>query len=123
MGVQVLTGADGATLANPGIESRRLLWPANAPAAAATLTRVTMSPGAVSRLHAHPASEQTWVVESGSATLLLADDVTRPIAAGMVVRTPAGTLHGVANTSDAPFVYLAVTVPPQDFTAAYRERR
>jgi len=40
--------------------------------------------------------------------------------AGDVVRTPAGSIRGVNNTGREPFVYLAVTTPPQDFTPAYR---
>ncbi|HZA94391.1 MAG TPA: cupin domain-containing protein [Gemmatimonadales bacterium] len=56
------------------------------------------------------------------ATLLLANDETAEIRAGDVVRTPPGEVHGVTNTGGGPFVYLAVTTPPQDFTAAYRNR-
>lgn len=122
MTVQHLTAAEFGRLANPGIVSVQLLWPANALGAAATLTRVTMQPGAISRRHTHPHAEQSWVVEHGHATLLLADGATRPIAAGELVRTPAGAVHGVHNTGEAPFVYLAVTVPPQDFSAVCAER-
>jgi hypothetical protein len=44
----------------------------NAPDAQVSITRVVMEPGAISPRHSHPRSEQTWIVESGSATLLLA---------------------------------------------------
>ncbi len=122
MPVQRLTPADFAVLTNPGITSVQIMWPENAPKARVTITRVTMEPGAVSRRHTHSAFEQTWIVERGTATLLLADDRTEPVAAGDVVRTPAGETHGVANTGSEPFVYLSVTTPPQDFTSAYRGR-
>jgi quercetin dioxygenase-like cupin family protein len=81
-----------------------------------------MQPGATSARHSHPKSEQTWLVESGSATLLLAGEKTEELRAGDVERTPAGEVHGVTNSGSEPFVYLAVTVLPQDFTRAYESR-
>ena len=123
MGIQRLTTKDFATLENPGIRSEQIVWPGNAPDARVTITRVTMEPGAVSARHMHPSSEQTWIVERGAATLLMAGDRTGAIRAGDVVRTPAGEVHGVANTGTEAFVYLAVTTPPQDFSAAYRGPR
>jgi quercetin dioxygenase-like cupin family protein len=51
------------------------------------------------------------------------DGQTDELRAGDVVRTPAGTIHGVANAGSEPFVYLAVTTPPQDFAPAYKGRR
>jgi quercetin dioxygenase-like cupin family protein len=118
-GVQRLSPADFTVLTKPGITSEQIVWPQNAPDALLTITRVTMQPGATSQRHSHPKSEQTWVVEQGSATLLLADGETELIKAGDVVRTPAGEVHVVTNSGSEPFLYLAVTVPPQDFTAAY----
>ena len=99
------------------------MWPDNAPEARVTITRVTMEPGAASARHAHPASEQIWLVEQGSGLLLMADGETDTLRAGDVVRTPPGTIHGVSNTGSERFVYLAVTTPPQDFSAAYERRR
>ena len=58
-----------------------------------TITRVTMEPGATSQRHSHPEVEQTWIVEQGSATLLLVDGKTEAIKAGDVVRTPAGEVR------------------------------
>ena len=51
------------------------------------------------------------------------DGETGRLQAGDIVRTPAGTIHGVANTGDGQFIYLAVTTPPQDFTSAYKGRQ
>jgi quercetin dioxygenase-like cupin family protein len=82
-----------------------------------------MEPGAISARHAHPKSEQIWIVEQGCATLLMDHDQTGAVQAGDVLRTPAGSIHGVNNTGREPFVYLAVTTPPQDFTPAYRGRQ
>jgi quercetin dioxygenase-like cupin family protein len=41
-----------------------------------------MQPGATSNTHSHPESEQTWIVERGSATLLLVDGKTEAIKTG-----------------------------------------
>jgi quercetin dioxygenase-like cupin family protein len=121
--IQRLSEADSTTLERPGIRSLQIVWPDNAPEARVTITRVTMEPGAASARHAHPASEQIWLVEQGSGLLLMADGETDTLRAGDVVRTPPGTIHGVSNTGSERFVYLAVTTPPQDFSAAYERRR
>ena len=123
MTIQRLSAADFTTLQNPGVRSVQLLWPNNAPEARVTITRVTMDPGAVSARHVHPASEQIWLIEKGDALLLMSDGQTDGLRAGDVVRTPPGTIHGVANTSTEAFVYLAVTTPPQDFGPAYKSRQ
>jgi quercetin dioxygenase-like cupin family protein len=121
--IQRLSAADFTNLQNPGVRSVQIVWPNNAPEARVTITRVSMEPGAVSARHVHPASEQIWLIEQGSALLLMNDGQTDGLRAGDVVRTPAGAIHGVANTSSEPFVYLAVTTPPQDFAPAYKGGR
>ena len=123
MTIQRLTAADFTTLLNPGSRSVQIVWPNNAPEARVTITRVTMEPGATSARHMHPASEQIWIIETGSAQLLMDNGETDGLRAGDVVRTPPGTIHGVANTGGEQFVYLAVATPPQDFSSAYKEVR
>jgi quercetin dioxygenase-like cupin family protein len=120
MSIQRLSAVDFSTLENLGFRSEKIVWPKNAPEALVTITRVTMEPGSISARHSHRHSEQIWIVERGRATLLMDQDQTDEIQAGDVVRTPAGTIHGVSNTGHERFVYLAVTTPPQDFTPAYR---
>ena len=123
MGSDVTIAAvrDATVLRRPGKESVQILWPENAPDAQITVTRVTMQPGATSPPHAHRHSEQVWIVEHGSATLLFGDGSTTVIEAGQVVRTPAGVSHGVENTSAGEFGYLSITTPPEDFTVHYTE--
>ena len=120
MTIQRLSAAEFTTLQNSGFRSVQIVWPNNAPDARVTITRVTMEPGATSARHVHPTSEQIWLIEQGNALLLMADGQTDGLRASDVVRTPAGTIHGVTNTGSEPFVYLAVTTPPQDFTPAYK---
>jgi quercetin dioxygenase-like cupin family protein len=121
--IQRLTAEDSTTLTNEGVRSVQIVWPENAPDAKATITRVTMEPGAISKRHTHPRSEQIWIVEQGVARLLMADDTASELRFGDIVRTPAGHVHGVENIGDEPFIYLSVTTPPQDFSTAYKDRK
>ena len=82
-----------------------------------------MQPGAISDRHSHTVSEQTWLIEEGEATLLMDGGGRAPLHVGDVVRTPPGEVHGVKNTGPRQFVYLAITSPPQDFSAAYQHRK
>jgi mannose-6-phosphate isomerase-like protein (cupin superfamily) len=107
-------------LIKTGIQSRQLVWPQNSPESQTTITHVTMEPGSVSERHVHKGSEQIWIVERGEGILLLENEQTEALRAGDIVRTPAGELHGVANSGKEPLVYLAVTTPPQNFSYAYR---
>jgi quercetin dioxygenase-like cupin family protein len=120
--IQRLTPNDRTVLESPGKRSEQIVWPENAPSARITLTRVTMEPGATSPRHSHVSAEQTWLIERGRATLLMRDGRSDAVAAGDVVITPPGEVHGVTNTGDEPFVYLSVTTPPEDFTNAYQRQ-
>ena len=122
MGVEIHSRTEAVVLENPGKRSAQLLWRENAPDAAATVTHVAMAPGAVSPRHELPDSEQIWIVESGSATLLLGEQGCREIKAGDLVRTQKGHVHGIENTGAVPFVYLTVTCPPEDMTRFYGTR-
>jgi mannose-6-phosphate isomerase-like protein (cupin superfamily) len=121
MPIQFLSSRDVTVLKNPGKVSEQLVWPRNAPDAAMTVTRVTMQPGAVSRLHAHARSEQIWLIERGAGTLLMDGGAEATIEAGDIVRTPAGEAHGVVNSGGGLLTYLASTTPPEDFTPRYAE--
>jgi mannose-6-phosphate isomerase-like protein (cupin superfamily) len=122
MPVQRLSARDVTVLINAGKRSEQLVWHRNALEAAMTITRVTMQPGAVSTLHAHARSEQIWLIERGAGTLLI-DGGKSEVAAGDIVRTPAGDAHGIVNSGSEPLVYLAITVPPEDFTKRYAEEK
>ncbi len=80
MAVQRLTIKQATVLRNPGKQSVQIVSPENAPDAAVTITRVTMEPGAISPRHSHARSEQIWIVEEGSTTLLLADGRSEELA-------------------------------------------
>ena len=117
--MEFISASDIKVLSNWGVESEQLLFPENSTSARVTITRVTVAPGATSPRHRHEASEQVWVALSGTGTLLLDGEGTQPIGAGDVVRFADGDIHGIANTTELPFVYLAVTAPPINFRQAY----
>ncbi len=119
MPIQILSQKDFSILENPGVRSEQILWPRNAPDSTVTMTRVTMEPGATTPRHSHPKSEQIWIIEHGTATLLLSLDKTMVIHAGEVIRTPPGEVHGLTNSGAEQFVYLTATTPPIDLTTSY----
>jgi len=123
MTIQRLSVETAPTLHHPGKQSVQMVWHENEPDALITMTRVTMEPGTVSTRHSHASSKQTWIVESGRATLLLAGSETAELGAGDIIRTPAGDVHGIENTGSEPFVYLTVTAPPEDMTKFYVGRK
>ena len=111
-------GKDVVALARPGVVSRQLIWPRNAPDARSTVTEVHVEPHGVQPRHAHEASEQIWYALAGSGLLLLADDRERAFVAGDVCRIAPGEVHGLA-AGDQGFTYLSVTCPPTDFRGSY----
>ena len=121
MAIQRLSIRGVSVLKNPGKLSEQLVWPRNAPDSSMTITRVTMEPGAVSTRHSHAHAEQIWIVERGEGALLLAGSGEAALAAGDIIRTPPGDTHGVENTGREPFVYLAITSPPEDFSPRYQD--
>ena len=119
--MEIIRKGSTATLSKPGVQSEQLIFPENSPSRRVTITRVTVSPQAVNAPHRHASSEQVWVALAGRGTLLLDEERTEPFAAGDVARFADGDLHGLRNTGDTPFVYIAVTSPPIDFRAAYSQ--
>lgn len=120
--VQILPAAKAVVLRNPGKDSVQLLSVDNSPESQVTITSVTMAPGAISERHSHPISEQIWIVQKGTGTLLLENDTSQEIHVGDVVRTPPKTIHGVKNTGSESFEYISITTPPEDMTHFYGEK-
>jgi len=119
--MEIIRKGSVTTLSKPGVQSEQLIFPENSPSRRVTITRVTVSPQAINTPHRHKSSEQVWVALAGRGTLLLDQDRTELFAAGDVARFADGDLHGLHNTGDTPFVYIAVTSPPIDFRAAYAQ--
>jgi quercetin dioxygenase-like cupin family protein len=119
--MEIVRGGSATILSKAGVQSEQLIFPENSPSRRVTITRVTIPPQATNSPHRHESSEQIWVALAGSGTLLLEEERTEPFAAGDVARFADGDLHGLHNTGDTPFVYIAVTSPPIDFRPAYAQ--
>ena len=119
MAIQRLTDKDFGVLKNPGVQSTQIVWGKNSPEAKVTITRVTVEPGATQERHSHEHAEQIWLVEQGNGELLVANENSEPLVKGDIVRTPPGEVHGIKNVGTGDFIYLSVTTPPQDYSAAY----
>jgi quercetin dioxygenase-like cupin family protein len=119
--MEIVRNGSATILSKAGVESEQLIFPENSPSRRVTITRVTVSPQAINSPHRHESSEQIWVALAGRGTLLLDHERTEPFGAGDVARFADGDLHGLHNTGDTPFVYIAVTSPPIDFRPAYAQ--
>jgi quercetin dioxygenase-like cupin family protein len=71
-----------------------------------------IQPGQTIPTHIHPHGQDTWTVLAGSGDYYLDQaGTTQPIVAGDVVIAPLGSVHGVANRSDQPLIFISVVSP------------
>ena len=121
--MEILLQGTASCLQNPGVESEQLITPAVNPGTHVTITRVHVSPGVCQPRHCHAGSEQIWVALSGQGVLLLSGEEERPFSPGDTARFAPGDIHGLRCTGKEDFVYLSVTAPPLDFSAAYQKKK
>ncbi len=75
----------------------------------AVVARVEVAPGAMAGWHTHPGDEISYVME-GEATLLIAGQAPRKLAAGEAFVVPAGTVHNAMNHGSTPTKLVGVYV-------------
>lgn len=75
----------------------------------AVVARVEVSPGSAAGWHTHPGDEISYVQE-GEATLLLAGQPPRKLAAGEAFVIPAGVVHNAINHGQTPTKLVGVYV-------------
>jgi putative monooxygenase len=75
------------------------------------VTWVEGAPGSQQAVHAHPESEQAYVIVHGSGEMILGDE-QHPVEPGMLVYIPPGTPHAIRNDGPNPLVYVSATSPP-----------
>jgi quercetin dioxygenase-like cupin family protein len=75
----------------------------------AVVARVEVAPGATAGWHTHPGDEISYVME-GEATLLIAGQAPRKVAAGEAFVVPAGTVHNAMNHGATPTKLVGVYV-------------
>jgi quercetin dioxygenase-like cupin family protein len=96
-GVAVLAFAGIIFAQNPGL-TRTIVTKADVsvPEREAVVARVEVAPGAVAGWHTHPGDEISYVTE-GEATLMVAGQPPRKVAAGDAFVIPAGVVHNAKN--------------------------
>ena len=94
------------TLTNPGKTSVQVVWPKNPPDSQITVTRATLEPGATWDRRTHPV-EATWIVEQGSALVLLVGNRNMRFAPG----TSCG-LHRERSTGSSTTAQFRLSICP-----------
>ncbi|MFO1413902.1 MAG: cupin domain-containing protein [Burkholderiales bacterium] len=106
-----LTAFAGAIVAQaPGL-TRTVVTKADVsvPEREAVVARVEVAPGGVAGWHTHPGDEISYVTD-GEATLLIAGQPPRKVAAGEAFVIPAGVVHNAKNDSATPTRLVGVYV-------------
>ena len=79
------------------------------PGREAVIARVEVAPGGVAGWHTHPGDEISYVTE-GEATLMVAGQPPRKVAAGDGFVIPAGVVHNAKNDSGTVVKLVGVYV-------------
>ena len=95
---------------NPGL-TRTIVTKADVsvPGREAVVARVEVAPGGVAGWHTHPGDEISYVTE-GEATLMVAGQPPRKVAAGDAFVIPAGVVHNAKNDGATATKLLGVYV-------------
>ena len=76
-----------------------------------SITWVEGKPGSEQRTHAHPASEQVYVIIRGRGLMKVGHE-EREVSAGTLIFIPPGVGHAIRNVGDEPLTYVSATSPP-----------
>jgi mannose-6-phosphate isomerase-like protein (cupin superfamily) len=94
-----------------GQVSRLLLAPGQFGSRHLAATWVKAAPGSQQPLHAHPYSEQLYVIVRGRGRMIVAGE-EREVQAGTLVFIPAGAEHAIYNPGPEQLVYVSAAAPP-----------
>lgn len=83
-----------------------------------SMGRITLEPGATIGVHAHPDTEDLYLILEGRGTGVLNGDHF-PLGPGDFFLVKAGGSHGLINDSEAPLTFLGILTagagsPPQE---------
>lgn len=70
--------------------------------------------GQEQKVHAHKDEDKLYFVLGGSGTFIV-DDETQELGKGQIIFAPAGSNHGVKNTSDGRLKLLVFMTPNPNF--------
>jgi mannose-6-phosphate isomerase-like protein (cupin superfamily) len=62
-------------------------------------------------LHAHPDSEQVYVIVRGRGEMIVGDE-RETVGPGTMILIPPGTDHAIRNPGDEMLLYVSATSPP-----------
>jgi quercetin dioxygenase-like cupin family protein len=104
-------GSAGVTMAQAPALTRTIVTTADVsvPNREAVIARVEVAPGGVAGWHTHPGDEISYVVE-GEATLMIAGQAPRKVAAGQGFVIPAGVVHNAKNDGATAIKLVGVYV-------------
>jgi quercetin dioxygenase-like cupin family protein len=110
IGAGLVAGAAAIVAQAPGL-TRTVVTKADVsvPGREAVVARVEIAPGGIAGWHTHPGDEVSYVTE-GEATLMIAGQPPRKVAAGEAFVIPAGTVHNARNEGAAPARLVGVYV-------------
>lgn len=109
-GIVLVAGAGTLVAQNPAL-TRTLVTKADVsvPGREAVIARVEIAPGGVAGWHTHPGDEISYITD-GEATLLVAGQAPRKLAAGEGFVVPAGAVHNARNDGAAAVRLVGVYV-------------
>ena len=94
-----------------GQTSHLLLAPAQFGSRNLAITWVEGAPGSQQSLHAHPDSEQVYVIVAGRGRMIV-DGEQQHVGTGTMVLIPPGAQHAIHNPGSEELVYVTATSPP-----------
>ena len=107
----LLVAAAGVVVAQPSALTRTMVTKADVsvPGREAVVARVEVAAGGIAGWHTHPGDEISYVME-GEATLMIAGQPDRKVAAGGAFVIPAGVVHNAKNEGSMPVKLVGVYV-------------
>ncbi len=94
-----------------GQVSYLLLAPGQSGSRNLAITWVEGGPGSRQDVHAHPASDQVYVIVRGRGVMTVGEE-EKEVSAGTLILVPPGAGHAILNTGDEPLVFVSATAPP-----------
>jgi quercetin dioxygenase-like cupin family protein len=107
----LLVALAGALVAQPSALTRTMVTRADVsvPGREAVVAKVEVAAGGIAGWHTHPGDEISYVME-GEATLMIAGQPDRKVAAGGGFVIPAGVVHNAKNDGAMPVRLVGVYV-------------
>ena len=105
-----------------GSRIRSILDRTNAPVRNQSLAEATLPPGAATKGHRHPLSEEIYYVLSGTGSMTVGTE-TRDVRPQDGVLIPPSTYHNLVNTGREPLVFLCCCAPPYSHDDTVMEAR